>query len=249
MTGAGRGIGKSTAEILAARGAIVVAVSRSEDELKATGFRYIAADLRTEDNCNAVVSSIEMDHGKIDICVCNHGIGSAHEKVLWGQTTETWHQTMDINLNGPFYLTRAIMAGMKQRGYGRFIFTSSTAGVIAEPAGSAYNVSKHGLIGLMRSVAEDGGAYGITANAILPGWVKTEMADRSAAADAKDKGITVEEVWKQRATLYPAGRVLQPEEVAEVIAFFASEESGVSVARPSKWHSVAWYNRFWGTDS
>jgi NAD(P)-dependent dehydrogenase (short-subunit alcohol dehydrogenase family) len=203
-----------------------VVVSRSESELKETGFPYIVADLGTEAGCHSVVSSVEKEHGRIDICVCNHGVGSAHEKVLWEQSTETWHQTMDINLNGPFYLTRAVMAGMKRRGYGRFVFTSSTAGVIAEPAGSAYNVSKHGLIGLMRSVAEDGGAHGITANAILPGWVKTDMADRSAAADAKEKGITIDEVWKQRAMLYPAGRVLRPEEVAEVIAFFSSEESG-----------------------
>jgi len=81
----------------------------------------------------------------------------------------------------------------------------------------------------MRSVAQDGGAYGITSNAVLPGWVRTEMAERSAHAEAKDRGITPEQVWDERAALYPPGRVATPREVAEMIAFLASEESsGVS---------------------
>jgi len=101
--------------------------------------------------------------------------------------------------------------------------------LIAEPAGCAYNSSKHGLLGLMRSVAVDGGAYGITSNAVLPGWVRTEMAERSARQEAKDRGITTDQVWEERAALYPPGRVATPEEVAEMIAFLASEESsGVS---------------------
>jgi NAD(P)-dependent dehydrogenase (short-subunit alcohol dehydrogenase family) len=81
----------------------------------------------------------------------------------------------------------------------------------------------------MRSVALDGGKHGITSNAVLPGWVRTEMADNSAIAEAKERGITAEEVWVERAKLYPPGRVATPQEVAEVIAFLASEESsGVS---------------------
>jgi NAD(P)-dependent dehydrogenase (short-subunit alcohol dehydrogenase family) len=101
--------------------------------------------------------------------------------------------------------------------------------LVAEPAGSAYNSSKHGLLGLMRSVALDGGAFGVTSNAVLPGWVRTEMAERSADQEAKDRGMTVDQVWEERAALYPAGRVVTPEEVAETIAFLAAEESsGVS---------------------
>jgi NAD(P)-dependent dehydrogenase (short-subunit alcohol dehydrogenase family) len=85
------------------------------------------------------------------------------------------------------------------------------------------------LIGLMRAVAQDAGAYGITSNAVLPGWVRTEMAERSARADAEARGITPEEVWEKREALYRPGRVATPQEVAEMIAFFASEESsGVS---------------------
>ena len=136
---------------------------------------------------------------------------------------------MRVNLDGPFHLSRLVLGAMKERGYGRLVFTSSTAGLVAEPAGSAYNSSKHGLLGLMRSVALDGGAFGITANAVLPGWVRTEMAERSAAQEAKDRGVTAEQVWEERAALYPPGRVATPEEVAEAILFLASEESsGVS---------------------
>ncbi len=118
---------------------------------------------------------------------------------------------------------------MIQRTYGRIVYTSSTAGLVAEPAASAYNSSKHGLLGLMRSVAVDGGAYGITSNAVLPGWVRTEMAERSARQEAEDRGVTTDQVWHERAASYPPGRVATPREVAETIAFLASEESsGVS---------------------
>jgi len=136
---------------------------------------------------------------------------------------------MRINLDGPFHLSKLVMLGMIARQYGRMVYTSSTAGLVAEHAGSAYNSSKAGLLGLMRSVATDGGAYGITSNAVLPGWVRTEMADRSALHEANERGITAEQVWKERAALYPPGRVATAEEVAAMIAFLASEESsGVS---------------------
>ena len=86
-----------------------------------------------------------------------------------------------------------------------------------------------GILGLMRSIVQDAGHYGITSNAVLPGWVRTRMAETSAQTEASDRGITTEEVWAERAALSPSGRVVTPEEVAEVIAFLASEEaSGVS---------------------
>jgi NAD(P)-dependent dehydrogenase (short-subunit alcohol dehydrogenase family) len=199
ITGAGRGIGRvtaellaarGTAELLAARGAKVMCVSRSQDELEMTGLEYAVADLGTAQGCEHAVTDTEQRLGPVEILICNHGLGSAHERVLWEQDPEVWNESMRVNLDGPFHLSRLALKGMVKRRYGRVVFTSSTAGLVAEHAGSAYNSSKHGLLGLMRSVAEDGGRYGITSNAILPGWVP---------------------------------------EVAEVIAFFASEESsGVS---------------------
>jgi NAD(P)-dependent dehydrogenase (short-subunit alcohol dehydrogenase family) len=199
------------------------------EDAEEAGLEYSLADLGTVEGCEQVVADTEKRLGPIEILICNHGIGSAHEKVLWEQDPEDWSETMRVNLDGPFHLSRLILPGMVKRQYGRCVYTSSVAALVAEHAGSAYNSSKSGLLGLMRSVAADGGAYGITSNAVLPGWVKTEMADRSARAEAKDRGITAEQVWEERAALYSPGRVATPKEVAEMIAFFASEESsGVS---------------------
>ena len=229
ITGAGRGIGREAAELLASRGARVMCVARSEQELAEVGLEYTVADLGTIEGCARAVSETRERLGPIEIFVCNHGIGSALEKVIWEQDTELWDETMRVNLDGPFHLSKLVVKDMVERGYGRAVYTSSTAGEFAEHAGSAYNSSKHGLLGLMRSVAQDGGAYGVTSNAVLPGWVRTDMAERSAIAEAEQRGITAEQVWEERAAIYPPGRVATPREVAEMIAFLASEESsGVS---------------------
>jgi NAD(P)-dependent dehydrogenase (short-subunit alcohol dehydrogenase family) len=229
VTGAGRGIGRKVAELLTKRGARVMCIARSEEELAKLGLDYTVADLGTLAGCELAVSETEKRLGPIEIFICNHGIGSAHERVIWEQETSTWDETMKINLDGPFHLSRLITKSMVERRYGRVVYTSSTAGEVAEHAGSAYNSSKHGLLGLMRSVSRDGGAFDITSNAVLPGWVRTEMAERSARAEARARGISSEEVWDERAALYPPGRVATPLEVAEMIAFLASEQSsGVS---------------------
>jgi len=241
VTGAGRGIGKATLELLVSRGARVMAVARSEKELAALGTDYVTADLGTAQGCAMAVEATRERLGAIDILVCNHGIGSAHERVIWEQDEATWRETLRINLDGPYYLTRLVMKSMVEQGYGRLVYTSSTAAENAEHAGSAYNSSKSGLLGLMRSAAQDGGAFGITSNAVLPGWVRTEMAERSARAEAGQRGVTTDEIWAERAALYPPGRVATPMEVAEMIAFLATEEaSGVSgqsitVALGSSW--------------
>lgn len=225
VTGAGRGIGRVTAVLLSARGAKVMAVARSEDELSSLGLEYTVADLGTAKGCSHVVEETRKRLGSIEILVCNHGIGSAHERVIWEQNPQNWNETIRINLDGPFHLSRLVTAGMVERGYGRVVYTSSTAGQVAEFASAAYNSSKHGLLGLMRSVAQDGGAHGITSNAVLPGWVRTEMAENSAATEANARGITTRDIWAERESLYPPNRVVTPQEVAEVIAFLASEES------------------------
>jgi NAD(P)-dependent dehydrogenase (short-subunit alcohol dehydrogenase family) len=206
-----------------------MAVARSEGELQTLGLAYVVADLGNADDCTLAVSETEGRLGPVEILVCNHGIGSAHERVIWEQDPEVWDETMRINLDGPFHLTRLVLPSMVQHRYGRLVYTSSTAGQVAEYAGSAYNSSKHGLLGLMRSAAQDAGPYGVTSNAVLPGWVRTEMAERSARAEAEERGVTTGEVWEERAAGYPPGRVATAEEVAEAICFFASEESsGVS---------------------
>jgi NAD(P)-dependent dehydrogenase (short-subunit alcohol dehydrogenase family) len=218
-----------------------MAAARSENELQALGLDYVVADLGTPEGCAVATEETVKRLGSVDILVCNHGLGSAQEKVIWEQDPEFWRESMRVNLDGPFYLARTVVNDMTVEGYGRLVFTSSTAANVAEIAGSAYNSSKTGLLGLMRSIAQDAGPHGVTSNAVLPGWVRTEMAERSALAEAEERGITSEKVWAERAALYPPGRVVTPEEVAEVIAFLASEEASgvngesITVALGSVW--------------
>ena len=127
VTGAGRGIGLAAARLLAARGAGVMGVARSEGELAASGLKFVVADLGTMEGCAEAVAQTEQQLGPIDILVCNHGIGSAHEKVLWEQDPAVWHESIRINLDGPFYLSHQVLPGMIERHYGRLVFTSSTA--------------------------------------------------------------------------------------------------------------------------
>ena len=220
----------AAAKLFHERGAKVCIVSRTEAALKGSGFTFVAADLSTQDGCNVAFNrAVEQLGGPIDILVCNHGIGSAHEKPLHETDVQEFKRSIDTNLMGPFYLTRAIMPAMVRQKWGRIVYTSSTAATEAEPEAVGYNTSKAGLCGLMRSVAQDGGIHNVTSNAVLPGWVMSEMADKSALAEAEAKGTTPEEIWRESAALYPAKRVLMPEEVAHTILFLGSEESsGVS---------------------
>ena len=226
VTGGGRGIGREAALLLSAAGARVMIVARTESELAAVGLEYVAADLGTAEGCARAVAETEKRLGPIDVLVANHGIGSAHERLVWEQDPEVWRETMRINLDGPFELARLTVGGMCRRGFGRLVFTSSTAGEKAERCGSAYTASKHGLIGLARAIAQDAGPFGVTSNAVLPGWVRTAMAERSANAEAAKRGVTTEAVWRERAAIYPQNRVLEPREVAQVIAFLCSEAAG-----------------------
>jgi NAD(P)-dependent dehydrogenase (short-subunit alcohol dehydrogenase family) len=226
VTGGGRGIGREAALLLSAAGAQVMIVARTESELASVGLDYVTADLGTAEGCALAVAETEKRLGPIDVLVANHGIGSAHERLVWEQDPGVWRETMRINLDGPFELARLTVGGMCRRGFGRLVFTSSTAGEKAERCGSAYTASKHGLIGLARAIAQDAGPFGVTSNAVLPGWVRTAMAERSANAEAEKRGVAVEAVWRERAAIYPQNRVLEPREVAQVIAFLCSEAAG-----------------------
>jgi 3-hydroxybutyrate dehydrogenase len=226
VTGGGRGIGREVALLLSMTGARVMVVSRSATELEAVGLDYVVADLGTPGGCALAVAETERRLGPIEVLVVNHGIGSAHERLVWEQDPEVWRETMRVNLDGPFELARLTVGGMCKRGFGRLVFTSSTAGQKAERSGSAYTASKHGVIGLARAIAQDAGPFGVTSNAVLPGWVRTAMAERSAQTEAQRRGTSVEQVWRERAAIYPQNRVLEPREVAQVIAFLCSDAAG-----------------------
>src|SRR5213078_4608889 len=141
VTGGGRGIGREAALLLSAAGARVMVVARNATELAAVGLEYVAADLGTAAGCALAVAETERRLGPIDVLVVNHGIGSAHERVVWEQDPEVWRETMRVNLDAPFELSRLVVGGMVERGAGSVVYTSSTAGQVAEHAGSAYTAS------------------------------------------------------------------------------------------------------------
>jgi NAD(P)-dependent dehydrogenase (short-subunit alcohol dehydrogenase family) len=233
VTGAGRGIGRATALALAQRGARVMGVARTESELASLAaeapVEVLAESVATADGCRRIVETTRSRLGPIEILVNNAGIGSARDRRIWELERDAWDEMLAVNLHGPFELTRLAIADMIPRRWGRIVMVSSTSGEYGWPSMTAYTTSKHGLMGLMRAVAQDAGPYEITCNAVLPGWVRTRMSDTKAELEAARRGITVEEIWAEWAAEYPPGRVVTPDEVASTIAFLASEEaSGIN---------------------
>ena len=148
---------------------------------------------------------------------------------------------MAINLDAPFVLSRACARDMRALGWGRIVMVSSTAGAIGAPALGPYCASKHGVIGLARSVAHDVGTFGGTCNAVLPGWIRTPIADADVAREAAARGVTTDQVWAEHDASYPRGRSLEPIEVAKVIAWLATDDAAgvngeaLTVALGSVW--------------
>jgi NAD(P)-dependent dehydrogenase (short-subunit alcohol dehydrogenase family) len=234
VTGAGRGIGRSTAALLAQRGARVMAVARTEAELatlaaEQPGIEWMTASLHTPEACREVIAETRKRLGPITIIVNNAGVGSADDGAIWEQDYDAFRFTMAVNLEAPFLLSQEASRDMREAGFGRIVMVSSTAGEIGSPKNISYTTSKHALLGLMRAAAQDVGTFGGTCNAVLPGWVRTSMAETSAERHAERKGQTVDDIWAWRDALYPRGRALDPQEIAEVIAFLCTDAaSGVN---------------------
>jgi 3-hydroxybutyrate dehydrogenase len=245
VTGASRGIGRATALMLAAQGVRVMAVARDEILLERLArqqpMQTLAADLTINGSCERVVAETRRRLGPIAILINNAGRGGVHDRVIWEQDRNEWEHTLAVNLTAPFELTRLAVADMRSAQWGRIVMVSSTAGVIGAPALGPYCASKHGVIGLARSVAHDVAAYGVTCNAVLPGWVRSQQANADADREAQLRGIDAEQVWRERAASYPPGRIVEAEEVASVITFLVSEQASgvngetITVALGSQW--------------
>jgi len=198
VTGAARGIGAAIAERLRADGMDVVTLDRAEG-------CDLRVDLRTDDL---------PDLGDVDVCVSNAAITTtiapAHR-----MSDEQWDLDMAVNLRGAYRVVRACLPGMRERGYGRIVVVSSGAARDGLPGQVAYSASKAGLGGMVRTIAAENAARGITANAVLPGMVATEVV------------LAMPEAVRERVLeSLPAGRFVEPAEVAAVVGFLASPAAG-----------------------
>ena len=232
VTGASSGIGRAIAVLLVSRGARVLAVGRDRSQLldvaDESGATPCVAQLERPGACSTVVDAAR-ELGLIGILINAAGRPGSLDRPIWEQSSADWRETMAVNLDAAFELTRAAAQDMRAARKGRIVMISSTAGEVGAPSMSPYCVSKHGVIGLMRSVAQDMAPFGTTCNAILPGWVRTKMAERDAELEATSRNLSVEAIWTERAAANPAKRLVTPQEVAEVAAFLCSDAaSGIN---------------------
>ena len=238
ITGAGRGIGRAIALAYAAEGAKVALTARTVSELdivvgeiqKAGGTAVaLPADLSDRVVPRTLVGEVNAKLGPIEILVNNAGIGSsAGPKPLVEFDDDLWQRTLQLNLTAPYQLTKAVLPGMLSRKWGRIIMIASINGKIGALHGAAYAASKHGLLGLTRSLAMEVAGQGVTVNAICPGPVHTVMNDRRVEYDARRRGVAFDE---QAAGLTPLGRRLEPEEIAPLAVYLASEAAASVVGQ------------------
>jgi len=234
ITGASRGIGEAISRAFASEGSNVAITGRSTHELEVLQTEFmrlgvrcevIVADLAKRDAVDQVWSKAVQAFGNIDILVNNAGIGSsANPKPVLDYDDDFWEKLLYVNLTVPYLFSKKALPSMIQRKYGRIIMTASINSKIGALHGAAYAASKHGLLGLMRTLAIETAKQGITVNAICPGPVHTRINDLRMEYDAKRLGMSVAEF---EANYTPIGRRLEPHEVAPLAVYFASREASV----------------------
>jgi dihydroanticapsin dehydrogenase len=224
VTGAGSGIGRATAEKLAAEGGRVVCVDIAADAVEATAAGIgdaavaVAADVSKRAECDAFVQRCVDEFGAIDVLVNNAGVnlpGVFHEV-----SDETIDRTIDVNVKAQIYACQAAIPHMLESGKGSIVNISSVNGVVAEPYLAIYATSKGAVVMLSRGIALDYAKQGIRCNAVLPGWVDTPI--NYAHADMLGG---LQQVYDTIDSFQPIGRPGEPIEIANVIAFLASDEA------------------------
>ena len=217
VTGAAGGIGTALVNRFAAAGDRVVALGRSADSLaRLAQAEPVVCDVTDERS----VSAAFVDIGTVDLLVNNAGIGESAP--LHKTTLEAWTQHLAVNATGPFLCMRAVVPGMRERGAGVIVTVASTAGRVGAPYLAAYTASKHAAIGLTRAVAAELAGTGVRVNAVCPGFVRTELTQRSIDNIVRRTGRTPEQAELALAESSPLGRLLEPDEVVDAVVYLAS---------------------------
>jgi acetoacetyl-CoA reductase len=219
VTGGSRGIGAAISKALQAAGYTVAASYAGNDEAAAkftaeTGIKTYKWDVGNYEASAAGIAQVEADLGPVEVCVANAGItwdGFFHK-----MTPEQWQKVIDTNLTGVFNTVRPVWPGMRDRGFGRVIVISSVNGQKGQAGQVNYAATKAGDIGIVRSLAQEGAGKGITANAVCPGYIGTEMVR------AIPEKVLNEKIIPQ----IPAGRLGEPEEIARCVVFLAADDAG-----------------------
>lgn len=213
VTGGRSGIGKAIAQRLQDEGAKVFTVQRQADDV----FDHIITDLTDDQAIAASVAAVIEQGGGLDILVNNAGM--MQEAAVEDMSLDDWQDTIMVNLTAPFLLIKAALPALRQAG-GAIVNIGSIEGLGSNPGHAAYCASKAGLHGLTRAVAVDEGAAGIRCNAVAPGWIDT-MLNNAFIDTMADPAQFKAEIG----TIHPLGRTGQPEEVAALVAFLASDDA------------------------
>ena len=230
VTGAASGIGLACAERLAGDGCSVVLADVNEQaglrESRRIGASFVAADLSRREGCRKLVDETLRLHGGVHILVNNAGF--QHVAPLEEFPEEKWDTMISLMLSAPFLLTRYCWPAMKKQNWGRVVNIASIHALVASPFKVAYIAAKHGLLGLTRSAALEGGEHGITVNAICPAYVRTPLVDSQIADQARANRLSPEQVIES-IMLAPAAvkRLIEPAEVADFVAYLCSDPAGV----------------------
>lgn len=225
VTGAASGIGTAIAEALAADGVRVVCVDLdgpgADDVAARIDGRGMTADVASAADCRALIDRVIDGEGRVDILVNNAGL--QHVAPIHEMADERFEQLVRVMLFGPFYLTKAVIPSMLERGSGRIVNIASIHALVASPNKSAYVAAKHGLLGLTRTVALEVAARGITVNAICPAYVQTPLVERQLSALAATEGLSEAEVGERLLLAnVPAGRFIEAGEVADAVRYLCS---------------------------
>lgn len=228
VTGTSSGIGEAVVKHFCELGHQVLAVDfnpAGETVADAAGAAFFHGDLTDAETCRAAVAEAVKRFGHIDIVVNNAGI--QHVASIEEFPEAKWRQILDLMLTAPFLLTQSAWPYMRQAGWGRIVNIASVHAQVASPGKAAYISAKHGMIGLTKTAALEGGAHGITANAICPAYVKTPLVDNQIADQARMHGMPEQDVIEQIMLKNAAiKRLIDPAEVAALTAYLASDMAG-----------------------